>query len=349
MVVKFKPELNKVYFINQYTLFHIMEGAGVIQVDFKNYYDWDDKLIFLEKGQYIKFLSDTFTVRQITFESKHAFDNPDVRVLFKHLVSVGYINFQECIDCQKYLEDTLYSNSNSILDISVNQWYWQNPFNADQSEYQIIFDLKEIIDQEFKNKLTTEDVYSLLGQSGRKLHNLVKNKVGLSIKSLLTRKKILESQKLIAFSDQKIESIGYDLGYKDPAYFNRLFKQQTGETPGSFRDKTKIEQEDIFEQELFELLREFHSTQRQTGFYANKLYMSEKTLSRKVKDKFNISIGKLIRYEIIKTAKYHLLAGMQVKEVAFLLGFNELSHFTAFFKNYTKQSPTQFLSRKYNR
>jgi AraC-like DNA-binding protein len=324
-----------------------MEGNGMIQVDFKNYFNWDNKLIFLEKGQYIKFLSDSFTVREIIFDNKESFDNPDVRVLFKHLVAVGYINFEECLDCQKYLEDTLYSNNNSIIDISVNQWYWQNPFNANQSEYQIIFDLKEVIDQEFKNILTTDDVFSILGQSGRKMHRLIKNKVGLSIKDLISRKKVLESQKLIAFTDQNIETIGYELGYTDPAYFNRMFKNKTGITPGAFRDQIGYQHEDHFEQQLFELLKEFHSTQRQTGFYASKLYMSEKTLSRKVKDKFNISIGKLIRYEIIKTAKMNLIQGMKIKEVAFMLGFNEVSHFTSFFKKYTNQTPSQFLSKKY--
>ena len=87
MVTKFSPKPNKVYFINPYTLFHILEGNGVIQVDFNNYLDWDNKLIFLEKGQYIKFNSDTFTVRKIVFGDEKTFQNKDVRVLFKHLVS----------------------------------------------------------------------------------------------------------------------------------------------------------------------------------------------------------------------------------------------------------------------
>ncbi|MGH1335726.1 MAG: helix-turn-helix domain-containing protein [Aureispira sp.] len=326
-----------------------MEGTGIVQVDFENYYDWEDKLIFLEKGQYIKFLSDTFTVRQILFENENAFKNSNVRVLFKHLVSIGYINFQECQNCQKYLTDSIYSENNSILDISVNQWYWQNPFNANQSEYQVIFDLKEVIDKEFKNAFSTQEIVSVLGQNGRKLHHLVKSKIGVSIKNLLTKKKILEGQKLIAFSGKNIDSIGYDLGYRDPAYFNRLFKQKIGMTPGAFREQVGFEVEDYFEQELFNLLKEFHTTQRQTKFYASKLYMSEKTLSKKVKEKFNISIGRLIRYELIKTAKTHLAEGRTVSDVAFSLGFKEVSHFTAFFKKYTRQTPTEFVFKKYNR
>ena len=39
-VEKFSPEINKVYFIENRTLIHILSGKGSIQVDFKNYFDW---------------------------------------------------------------------------------------------------------------------------------------------------------------------------------------------------------------------------------------------------------------------------------------------------------------------
>lgn len=89
MVGKLIPAINKVYFINQYTLIHTLSGKGGIQVDFKNYFDWQDKAIFLEKGQYIKFLSDDFVVRKIEFPNETKFVKDEVRVLFKHLISLG--------------------------------------------------------------------------------------------------------------------------------------------------------------------------------------------------------------------------------------------------------------------
>ena len=82
MVTKFAPETDKVYLVNRNTLFHVLEGAGSIQVDFKNYDDWQDKLIYLEKGQYIKFLSTSFVIRKIEFEDEGLFQDKEVRVLF---------------------------------------------------------------------------------------------------------------------------------------------------------------------------------------------------------------------------------------------------------------------------
>ena len=133
--------------MEQHTLIQILEGNGVIQVDFKNYLDWEDKLIFLEAGQYIKFQSDSFVVRKIFFEDAELFQNGEVRVLFKHLVSLGYINYDECEKCQEYLSDTLFTTPKDIIDVSVNQWFWQNPFGANKQEYQLIFDIKEVVDQ----------------------------------------------------------------------------------------------------------------------------------------------------------------------------------------------------------
>lgn len=108
MISKIQPELNKVYLIENYTMFHILKGNGGIEVDFKSYHDWDDKLIFLDKGQYIKFLSDSFLVRKIEFKEENIFRNKEVRVLFKHLISLGYINFSECAHCQNYLDKTVF-------------------------------------------------------------------------------------------------------------------------------------------------------------------------------------------------------------------------------------------------
>lgn len=346
MVTKFYPEANKVYNINHNTLYHILEGSGGIQVDFKNYLDWEDKLIFLETGQYIKFLSDSFEVRRIDFQDDTFFNNEDVRVLFKHLVSLGYINYQECDDCQKYLSDTLFSSPKDIVDVSVHQWFWQNPFNADHDEYQIIFDLKEVIDSEFKNQPTVESLLDVIGHNNRTVHNLVRNKVGLSVKNLFNNKKLLESKREVAFSDKPINHIAYDHGYSDPAYYNRVFKKTTGISPSQFRDQIGYELEDVFEQQLFDLIKEYHQQEHRLSFYAQQLHLSEKTLSKKVRQKLNTSLGHLLKAELIKSAKTYLSQGIKVKDTAFALGFEEANHFSTFFKHYTQLTPTDYLAKK---
>lgn len=348
-VEKIKPEINKIYQIEKHTLIHILSGTGSIQVDFKNYFNWRDKGIFLEKGQYIKFLSDNFLVRKYEFYDEDKFYNDDVRVLFKHLISLGYINLEECSECKEFLSASVISETpTNIIDISSKQWYWQNPFKANKEEYQIIFDTKEIIDKEFSNSLSSRDLVAFINERGYDAQTLIKDKIGLSVKNLMGAKKLIESQKEIAFTDKSIQEISYQLGYKDDAYFNRVFKKATGKTPKQFRDNFDFKNRDLFSQDIIALLKEYHTQERSLEFYADKMNVSVKTLSKKVQSKMKVSLGQLIRLELINTAKLMLIDGESVINTSRNLGFEEANHFSQFFKHYSGSTPTEFKSRKYN-
>ncbi len=319
-----------------------MDGQGSIEVDFKNYPDWEDKLIYLEKGQYIKFLSDGFTVRKIEFEDQELFKNKEVRVLFKHLVSLGYINFQECADCQRFLNDTVIGSVKSdIIDVSSVQWYWQNPFGADKNEYQIIFDIKELIDENYTNHLNSSEIIHLLKKNGMEAHDLFNNKVGLSIKRLLLNKMVVESKKDIAFTDKTIQEVAYDNGFKDPAYFNRFFQRETGQKPAEFRNNIPFDR-DTFIEDAVEIIRRHHKEQHGLAFYADQMNMSIKTMSRKIKNKLNTTFRLMIRNELVLAAKRRLTEGVPIKEIASELHFEEANHFTRFFKNSTGLTPTDY-------
>ena len=346
-VEKFTPEINKVYIIEAHSLIHILEGSGSIQVDFKNYINWQSKAIFLEKGQYIKFLSEDFSVRKIEFSDAGKFYNSEVRVLFKHIVSLGYIDLMECYECQKFLsESVITDNSSSIIDISSKQWYWQNPFKSTKEEYQIIFDTNEIIDQGFKNNLSSADLTSIIKDRGYVAQTLLKDRVGISVKRLVNAKRMNEGLREVAFTDKNIQEISYDLGFKDDAYFNRVFKNNTGQTPKQFRKNFDFEKRDLFTQDILELLKKFHTDERALGFYADKMNMSVKALSKKVRSKMNTSLGQLIRIELLNTAKLLLLQGEPITNVAYKLGFEEANHFSNFFKHYLGITPSEF--KKYN-
>lgn len=42
--------------------------------------------------------------------------------------------------------------------------------------------------------------------------------------------------------DLPVEQIGYGLGFRDPAYFNRFFRKYRGASPGSYRRQARLEQ-----------------------------------------------------------------------------------------------------------
>lgn len=343
MIKKFIPEVNKIYLIQKHTMYHIMEGMGSIEVDFKQYKNWDNKVIFLNKGQYIKFTSGNFIVRKIELEEQHVTHNKEVRVLFNHLVSLSYIDINDCKDFRKYFNpNKVAKNEGDIVEVSSNVWYSQNPFSAKKEEYHVIFDVKDIIDENCKSNQSNKQLIRLLGTSKYTAQALFKSKIGRTIKSVFTQKRISESKKEIAFTDKHITEIAYEYGFKDPAYFNRRFKKSSGLSPSEFRKKIKFEERDTFTPELFELLKTYHATQRSVGFYADSMNLSPKTLSKKVKDKLHTTMGQLIRNEIINSAKLMLQDGRSIKDISDVLTFEEVSHFSSFFKKYTDITPSQY-------
>lgn len=339
MLQRLTPTLNTPITFSDHTLIWIESGHGLIEVDFKTYSDFEGKLIFLSPGQYVNFLFGEFNVLSIKIPAVHVQKSPDYRVLFKHLVALGHIEFSE--SDQQILNALFEGTFRSLLDISTHQWFWQNPFGAEREEYTILFDLKDVIDQHFRDNISVEAFAAGISHEYYQVRKLVKSRLGLTIKGLAQNKVLLESQKEIAFSDKPIQEVAYDLGFKDPAYFNRFFKQKTRHTPLEFRTHFGGPACDTFLQDLLFLIREHHREQHSSSFYAGKTNVSIQTLYRRVKERLNLTVSELIRNEVIKSART-MLPHLPVREVAYQLGFREASHFSAYFKKYTGIAPSDF-------
>ncbi|WP_025141929.1 helix-turn-helix domain-containing protein [Pedobacter jeongneungensis] len=69
------------------------------------------------------------------------------------------------------------------------------------------------------------------------LNDTVKSITGKPVSLHIQQRSILESKRLLYFSDLSIKQIGYKAGYDDPVYFSKLFRKTTGFTPLEFRNK----------------------------------------------------------------------------------------------------------------
>lgn len=69
------------------------------------------------------------------------------------------------------------------------------------------------------------------------LNDSVREITGSSVSEHIQQHVILEAKRLLFFSKKNVKEIGYDLGFEDPVYFNKLFKKTAGITPLQFRLK----------------------------------------------------------------------------------------------------------------
>ena len=89
----------------------------------------------------------------------------------------------------------------------------------------------------------------------------------------------------------------------------------------------------------------FYTQTRNVKDYAEKLQISPKHLNNIVRQITHNSAKSFIdHYVILEAKRAILLNNYSIKEVAFSLGFDELTNFTKFFKKHTAVSPKEFKS-----
>jgi AraC-like DNA-binding protein len=66
--------------------------------------------------------------------------------------------------------------------------------------------------------------------------DLIKKETGQSVKELIQNKLIDVAKELVFDGEKTVNEIAYELGFKYPQHFTRLFKQRVGNTPMAYRN-----------------------------------------------------------------------------------------------------------------
>jgi AraC family transcriptional activator of pobA len=91
------------------------------------------------------------------------------------------------------------------------------------------------------------------------------------------------------------------------------------------------------------LVDEFFRSERQLGFYAEKLAMTVDRLNDHVKRATGVTAGHLIRQRVLTEAKRQLVFTAQpIQDIAEELAFADPSHFARFFRKHTGTTPHEF-------
>jgi AraC family transcriptional regulator, transcriptional activator of pobA len=110
------------------------------------------------------------------------------------------------------------------------------------AEDAIFLSFTHILEQEFTKTADTYDYARKIGISARQLCAIVKQHSGKNTKQLIIDRRILEAKRLIAYTQNSLKQIAFQLGFEDNAYFCRVFKNQTGCTPTEFKIKINAKQ-----------------------------------------------------------------------------------------------------------
>ncbi len=96
-----------------------------------------------------------------------------------------------------------------------------------------------ILEENFRQPKDVDFYASQLFMSARNLNLITQSILQQSVSRIIETRKLIEAKNLLIATDKPVSGIGFELGYEEKAYFTRVFKKNTGQTPTEFREEMR--------------------------------------------------------------------------------------------------------------
>lgn len=97
----------------------------------------------------------------------------------------------------------------------------------------------QVLEENYRQPHDVEFYASQLFMSARNLNLITQHILQQSVSRIIETRKLIEAKNLLISTDKPVSEIGFDLGYQEKAYFTRVFKKNTGQTPTEFREEMR--------------------------------------------------------------------------------------------------------------
>lgn len=100
--------------------------------------------------------------------------------------------------------------------------------------------VKGFIEENFTKSISLEDAAEHVGISPYYLSKLFKERFSVNFIDYLTHLRVDMAKDMMKNPESSLKEICYNVGYKDPNYFSRVFKKTTGLSPSEYRRRLLI-------------------------------------------------------------------------------------------------------------
>lgn len=244
---------------DHYELFYINVGEGVHYLNYKKYEITPGRAYFIQPGQvhlienfkgagWLFMFGQEFFNRFLTI---HRYEDemglldayspcpyvdisPAQQIFLDQIISLTSASLS-----RPDLHDDLLLHYMSIILLEMNRWsVAQHLHRLGTSTSRSTFArLKSLIEVNLLREHRAAFYAKQMKIDIKKLNKICAAHTRHSLSGLLKERLITESKILIKVSDLSIKEISYHLGFSDPAFFGRFFKQQTGLTPAEFQKR----------------------------------------------------------------------------------------------------------------
>lgn len=95
----------------------------------------------------------------------------------------------------------------------------------------------QLADKHFITQRGVDFYAKKMSTTPKRLNEVCKTMAGITTKQYLQERLILEVKKEIILGEKTLKEISFDLGFNEPAYFTRFFRQQTSMSPKEFMER----------------------------------------------------------------------------------------------------------------
>jgi AraC family transcriptional regulator, 4-hydroxyphenylacetate 3-monooxygenase operon regulatory protein len=109
------------------------------------------------------------------------------------------------------------------------------------SQVDIIRGFNILVENHFKQLKQVADYAALLNKSPKTLANLFAAYNQQTPLQIIHSRILIESKRLLFFTQKTTKEIAFELGFDDPAHFGKFFKNLTGHPPTEFKEKHLVQ------------------------------------------------------------------------------------------------------------
>lgn len=249
---------------NYYEICIFKNGAGKHEIDFQTYPITSNSVHFLTPGQvhlisreenyhgYLmvfrrEFLSPSFHSKDLLFDLPF-FNNPGIKPVLE-LNENDFVEVLQIIDQIKLEIARKDAISHDILKSYIQifllkcKYYFIHHYpehsEKENPSYFLTSKFKNLVEQNFQSLHFVKQYAELLAITSTNLNKTVKKFTGENASDIIIDRIVLESKRLLIYTELTNKEIAYRLNYVDPSYFSRIFKSRTGDSPSGFRSKMK--------------------------------------------------------------------------------------------------------------
>jgi AraC family transcriptional activator of pobA len=242
---------------NAYSIYWIQEGKGTYNIDFECYTFTDNMLFFLSPGQVFTVDSEEIkTAYKLTFARdfyciqthdkevacngilfNNIYETPFVKPCKKDTAKLNFI-LDGLIDEFQQNETAQYDMLQSYLKqfiICIVRVKKENHVLKEDIETRLFKDFSLLVEQNFRKLHTVKAYASRLGISPKSVTKHFQKLGVLKPSSFIKNRILLESKRLLIYTDKNVKEIAFELGFNDPAYFTRFFTKATSKSPLQFK------------------------------------------------------------------------------------------------------------------